>query len=185
MARTSTVSRTLAECRKRGWPCAKLEHWLALDAVADAQSLKRVMGAAENVCRAWGRGNAPYGAINALGDELVAAVKRRRYPGGGRRVDLWGFGDVLAIRRPGYLGALLIQSTAGRGDVAAHMAKLRDLVRSYVPPKTAPDLPEPLTAWLSSNNRLAIWSWAQRGDRGKRKLWTVVEHDITLEEIER
>lgn len=135
MAR-STVERTLRECRKRGWPCASLEKWVAIPG----------------------------------------------HPGGGVRRDLWGVGDVIAVD-PSQKGSLLIQAVAGRGDVSKHLHKLVALVRDWEPPASHPLLPEPISTWIAQDNRLAIWSFAKRGPRGGRKLWTVVEHNIEPDDL--
>jgi transglutaminase-like putative cysteine protease len=95
-------------------------------------------------------------------EKYVAAIKRH--------IDLFNFIDVLAV-----LGnrTVAIQSCVGNGDVAKHLAKFRD-------PKLAPKV----RAWLQGGTReLVIQSWAERGDRGKRKTWTCVTHNVTLQSL--
>lgn len=70
------------------------------------------------------------------------------------RVDLFGFGDVIAV---GGDTVLLVQTTTG-DHVANRFEKMR-----YLPA---------VVHWLeSSSRRLVIHGWAKRGERGKRKLW--------------
>jgi hypothetical protein len=80
------------------------------------------------------------------------------------RQDLFGFIDVLAIKDG---VTLAVQACAGSGH-----SKRRDKI-----------LAEPRAAlWLRGTGRqLDIWSWSQRGERGKRKVWTPRIEPITLE----
>lgn len=76
----------------------------------------------------------------------------------GRRVDLFGFGDVIAL--DGKVGSLLIQATT-TSNGAARVAKITE------------DCCEAARDWLHAGNRLEVWGWAKRGKVGKRKLWTL------------
>jgi len=81
-----------------------------------------------------------------------------------RRVDLFNFGDLLAIREN---ETLLIQTTSG-GNVAHRLEKIRQIPAAKL--------------WLQSPNRkIQIHGWAKRGPRGKRKLWTCRELEVTQE----
>jgi hypothetical protein len=94
--------------------------------------------------------------------------KWQTFPGaGGRNIrirrDLFGFADILALQiEPESLGdVLLIQATAGNGGAhAARRTKIEAL-------EVAQKIRESRTAWIE------VWSWAKRGARGKRKLWTL------------
>lgn len=78
------------------------------------------------------------------------------------RKDLFGFIDILAIKGDQVVG---VQVTAGNGDVAKHIDKIRSLQSSSV--------------WLDSPHRsIVIHSWEKRGERGQRKVWTCVETEI-------
>lgn len=77
------------------------------------------------------------------------------------RQDLFGVIDLVVIRSalhgqtPGIVG---IQACAG----ASHAAR-RDKI-----------LAEPRARqWVEAGGQLELWSWAQRGDRGKAKRWTL------------
>jgi len=84
------------------------------------------------------------------------------------RVDLFGVIDLVAIVPPinplvppvagDPSGILGIQACAG----ASHAAR-RDKI-----------LAEPRARqWVVAGGRLELWSWSKRGERGKRKLWTL------------
>lgn len=75
------------------------------------------------------------------------------------RQDFGGFADILAYKL-GEPGVLAIQACVGSGDVAKHVNKLKPLAN--------------VKTWLQAGNRLEIWSWAKRGERGARKLWSMV-----------
>ena len=81
-----------------------------------------------------------------------------------RRHDLFGVIDIVALD-PTEHSILGIQATGGDGgNHAARRTKI---------------LAEPRALeWLRCGARLQIWSWAKRGERGKRKLWT-----LRIEEI--
>jgi hypothetical protein len=70
------------------------------------------------------------------------------------RQDLFGFGDLLCMKRNEPL--LLIQTTT-TANMAARWHKIKS---------------SPLSAhWLSTGNKLEIWGWSKRGPRGQRKCW--------------
>lgn len=80
------------------------------------------------------------------------------------RHDLFGVIDLVAIAKPDmitppYCSTLLaIQACAG----SSHAAR-RDKI-----------LAEPRArAWVEAGGRLELWSWSKRGERGKRKRWTL------------
>ena len=79
------------------------------------------------------------------------------------RVDAFGFGDILAVH-PEWKGAFLIQATTG-DNAAARRQKILQL-------------PDALR-WLMAENWIILDAWARRGERGKRKLWTVRSEHIT------
>lgn len=80
-----------------------------------------------------------------------------------RRIDLFGCIDIVAITAGGITG---VQCTSGdhHGDRRAKM------------------LAEPkMLLWVKSGGLLWLFSWSQKGPRGKRKLWTPRIEEITLE----
>ena len=83
-----------------------------------------------------------------------------------RRVDLYGFGDLIAYHPTA--GISIIQTTSG-SNAGARYAKI---VAS-----------EHALGWLEAGGRNFLHSVAKRGARGKRKLWSVVEREITALEI--
>lgn len=78
------------------------------------------------------------------------------------RQDLFGFIDLLAI---GMNGIFAIQTTSG-SNVAARIKKITELPAAR--------------EWLESGQRIFVHGWAKRGPRGKRKVWTCREVEITL-----
>lgn len=86
-----------------------------------------------------------------------------------RRQDLYGFGDVLCCRAGS--GIMIVQTTSDQssGNSSARRHKI---------------IAEPRAkAWLEAGARISIHAWAKRGERGKRKLWTCREVEITLDDF--
>lgn len=83
-----------------------------------------------------------------------------------RRVDFIGCIDILAAR-PG-IGVLGIQACAG----SSHAAR-----------RTKAAAEPLLRAWLESGARFEVWSWAKRGARGARKLWTLRREELRIEDL--
>lgn len=104
----------------------------------------------------------------------TAQVVERWIPGANLRKDLFGGIDIVALRKQ-YLGnnqnitvhngCLGVQSTSD-SNVSARREKLLAI-------------PE-LKLWLECGNRLVIHGWAKKGPRGKPKLWTLREVELTL-----
>lgn len=82
------------------------------------------------------------------------------------KIDLFGWIDLVAVK-PGE-PITGVQTTTGP-HVAHRIGKARGNVA--------------LEAWLQAGGRLAVHSWRKRGPRGKRKVWTVLEREVTLEDI--
>jgi len=85
-----------------------------------------------------------------------------------RRVDLFGFGDILAIK-PGEIGSLAINATTD-SNKSNHLKK-------YL---TDPVVSMNLKKWLSCGNRFVLHLWGKHGQRGKRKTWQLNIHPITM-----
>jgi hypothetical protein len=77
-----------------------------------------------------------------------------------RKHDLFGVIDIVACTPNGILG---IQATTGDNHAAR-------VTKSLAEPR--------LARWLASGARFSVWSWSKRGDRGKRKLWTLREEAL-------
>ena len=83
-----------------------------------------------------------------------------------QRHDLYGCIDLIAVGNGRIIG---VQACAG----ASHAAR-----RSKA-------LAEPrLKTWLESGGQFAVISWAKRGGRGERKLWTARVEYVTRGDIE-
>ena len=89
----------------------------------------------------------------------IAGTVERWNPHSKTRHDFLGFADILAIQ-PGQLGVLAIQACV-TGDQSKRLEKIRQEPRAAL--------------WLAAGNRIAVWGWAKRGARGKRKTWTLSE----------
>lgn len=76
------------------------------------------------------------------------------------RQDLFGAIDILSVKATEQ-GCLGIQATT-TGNMNSRIAK-------------ATALPA-IRAFVSAGNRFVVWGWAKRGERGKRKTWTLKEH---------
>jgi hypothetical protein len=88
----------------------------------------------------------------------------------GHRVDLYHLMDLVAIRAD-VNGVLGVQCCGE--DVAAHITKI---MSGYTDPKGKVWGPnEYLPIWKAAGNKLLIHGWSKRGERGKRKVWTLRE----------
>lgn len=91
----------------------------------------------------------------------MAHVVEKWIPQTRRRIDAFGFGDVLVIEPN--VGILLIQATADNGGhVADRVAKIQ-----------GEKCRDAAQAWLRAGARIEVWGWGKRGPRGKRKTWTL------------
>jgi hypothetical protein len=72
------------------------------------------------------------------------------------RQDLYGFIDLLAMKPHHPLLAIQCTST---GNLPARVKKIQ--------------ASEHYPIWLSTGCHLEAWGWAKRGERGKRKTWTL------------
>lgn len=94
----------------------------------------------------------------------TAAITEHFNPHARVRQDLFGFIDILAVHPKGEL--LAIQTCSGEGgDPAARVTKILAL---------------PVARLLACHCSIEVWSWARRGARGKRKLWTLKEESLTV-----
>ena len=99
-------------------------------------------------------------------DGFTAAVVESWIPRLNVRRDLFGVGDVLAVR-PGE--CLLIQCTSGDHH-ANRVTKAKAEIR--------------LRAWLGSGSRFEVWSWSKRDDRWEVRKTPLVIDDIDIRAIE-
>lgn len=73
-----------------------------------------------------------------------------------RRIDLFGFGDVIAL--DGLTGSVLIQTTSAT-NAAARITKL------------VTECADAAEDWIGAGNRIHVHGWRKGGARGKRKVW--------------
>lgn len=86
----------------------------------------------------------------------IAAVVEKWIPQTRRRLDLFNFIDILAVRGDEVLG---VQATSG-SNVSARVRKSQEQP-AY-------------STWLQSvHRRFEVHGWAKRGPRGKRKLYVL------------
>lgn len=99
----------------------------------------------------------------------LAQVVERYNPHAKRRVDLFGFIDIVAVDDT-VKGVIGVQTTT-TGNVSHRLTKLRV--------ECAPKMQR----WLYCGNMLVIHGWAKRGARGMRKVWTLTERIVTSEDL--
>lgn len=85
-----------------------------------------------------------------------------------RRVDLFGFIDIVAMKHKGMWG---IQCTS-TANLASRRVKIKTECRDAA------------LAWLETDAWIEIIGWSKKGPRGKRKLWTPTRRVITLEDLQ-
>jgi len=90
------------------------------------------------------------GAAVAIVEKWIPIPK---HPGGGIRKDAWG-ADML-VRQ----GSLLMAVQSTSGSIHAHRVE-----KCLANPE--------IVNWLHTGVGFYIYSWAKRGPRGKRKVWT-------------
>ena len=94
---------------------------------------------------------------------LCAIVEKFvRFPPPGHRVDLWGIGDILAVKAG---ETLLVQCTTT--GVSERVTKI------VANPNTIKLLAVP---W-----KIEVWGWRKVGPRGKRKVWECREVPLTAD----
>jgi hypothetical protein len=100
---------------------------------------------------------------------FVACVVEKWIPQARRRIDAFGFGDILACqsgrRASHYVGIWLIQCTSGDN----HASRVKKIVET-------PAAEE----WRAAGGRIAVVSWSKRGGRGERKLWQPRWEEVVL-----
>jgi hypothetical protein len=86
----------------------------------------------------------------------------------------------------GYKGALFTKDLFGFIDTMAvdnhFLLAVQSTTDTHHQPRKRKALEAPAFAVLSRHMHIEIWSWAKRGPRGKRKLWTLRRESLTDEE---
>lgn len=89
-------------------------------------------------------------------------VVERWCPHSRRRVDLFNFADIVAVK-PSFRGVLFVQTTSA-SSVSARVKKIHETAAAGIV--------------LAAGNPVVVHGWGKRGARGKRKLWTLREVNI-------
>lgn len=103
---------------------------------------------------------------------LIAQVVEKWIPQSGRRLDLFGCIDIIAL--DDCLGCLGIQATSG-SNVASRADKAKAEPR--------------LRKWLKRGNRFEVWGWRKvaayrkDGTRAKRDRWDLRRVPVTLDDL--
>lgn len=99
---------------------------------------------------------------------MTVAVVERWNPYARIRQDLFGCIDIVALEP--HTAIIGVQTTSG-SNLAARRTKA---------------LAEPrLRLWLEAGGAFTLHGWSKQGQRGKRKLWTLREEQITLADLPR
>lgn len=98
----------------------------------------------------------------------LAQVVERYNPHAKRRVDLFGFIDVVAL---GWVEGVIGIQTTTTDHISHRLDKLRT------------ECADNMRRWLQCGNHLVIHGWAKQGPRGKRKTWTLTQRVITLTDL--
>lgn len=87
-------------------------------------------------------------------------------PAGGKRIDAFNFGDILAMRAPsgGLSGSIALVQCCPGASHAEHKEKILAIPEFKI--------------WKEAGGRVFLVSWAQRGPRGERKRWTMREEEL-------
>jgi hypothetical protein len=110
-----------------------------------------------------------------------ACVVEKWIPQKKRRLDAFGFGDILAVD-PAGSGAILIQATS-TPNMSSRVEKITTEPRAKDHPDGPGGLADKARVWLAAGNRILVWGWAKRGKAGERKLWTLREVEITMDDL--
>lgn len=85
----------------------------------------------------------------------IAQVVEKWQPQAKRRIDLFGFIDIVWLAREGSV-IWGVQATSGTNH-SARLLKIKEEPRAR--------------RWLECGGRIMVISWSKKGPRGKRKLW--------------
>ena len=100
-------------------------------------------------------------------EDYTAQVVERWNPYGRVRVDLFGFVDIVAIKK-GETGVTGVQTTS-QSNVSKRLQKILCSHEAKL--------------FLETGNRILLHGWAKKGAKNKRKLWKVTERYITLDDF--
>lgn len=100
---------------------------------------------------------------------MLAEVVERWNPYTKTRKDLFGFADIVAVLESTG-DPFFVQTTSG-ANLAARRTKILGIAAEF-----------PAVAALIRTGRVVLHGWAKRGGRGKRKVWTLREEIVLLEQ---
>lgn len=80
------------------------------------------------------------------------------------RKDVWGFGDILAVKI--HESAVILLQTTSRSNISSRLAKIKEIPEAGI--------------WLASGNRIVIHGWSQK--KGHRR-WICKEVEVSFEVI--
>lgn len=142
------AQRTLELLRKEGWMAEMTEYWTHRPAGPDRETVTARTIHGQRVT---------LGPVRS-GPPLWIRANRR---------DLWGFGDVLAMRE----GALLLVQATTTDNQAARVRKITR------------DCAEAARLWLSTGARCEVWGWKRYEKAVSRRLWRETRTPITMEDF--
>ncbi len=105
-------------------------------------------------------------------DGYTAQVVERWNPFAKRRVDLFGFCDLIyltAADKDWYGNIVAVQVTTGTNHAARRTKTLAE--------------PRALK-WIQSGGLIEIWSYTLAGPRGKAKVWTLRKEELVAEDFQ-
>jgi hypothetical protein len=117
---------------------------------------------------------------------LVAIVEKYiKYPGMpfGKRIDVHGFGDLLACRpaMQGLKPSIALVQCCRAADVAEHRAKILGEPMDHWTPEELEECKEVFRKygiWKASGGRVFLQGWGFKGPRGEKKRWTMREIEL-------
>lgn len=101
----------------------------------------------------------------------------------GRRIDVHGFGDLLACRpQMGPHGpSIALVQCCRDGDFAEHRAKILGEPMEHWTPEECEESKEVFAKfqiWKASGGRVFLQGWGFKGPRGTRKSWVLREEEL-------
>lgn len=79
----------------------------------------------------------------------------------GRRIDAFGFADILACKEFNYKGTIALVQTTTRAHMNDHREKIFAIPEFHI--------------WRGAGGTVLLHGWKKTGPRGKRKTWQVTE----------
>jgi hypothetical protein len=101
----------------------------------------------------------------------------------GRRIDLHGFGDLLACRPAidGLKDSIALVQCCRDADFAEHRAKILGQPMEHWTPEECEESKKVFAKfqiWKASGGRVFLQGWGFKGPRGEKKRWTMREEEL-------